>query len=860
MTSSFSLPPTYNFKQIENEIRGYWERVNIRKIVQEALSNKPPVGYVEGPPTMNGEPHIGHIRGRVIKDIWYRFSTQRGLNVIFRAGWDTQGLPVELQVDNELGLKGSKVENLKVIGVEKLVEACKNLVMKYNKRWVECDKLLGMSFDYEKAYWTYKDEYIEREWKYLEKAWERGLLGEGYRVVAYCPSCQTSLSHAEVSQGYEIVEDPSLYFKMKMKDEDAYIVLWTTMPFTVVTDELVGVNPNAKYAYVLVNNELWIIALERVEFVMKELGINEYKVIKVVIGSELEGKKYLHPLIPYIPGLAKLTERNDVHIIVAEEFVDVTTGTGLVHISPANGEEDFQVASVRKIPIFCPIDDRVYFTKDAGIFEGMFVRDADEKVVELLKKEGALLKIDKIKHEYPTCWRSHHKLVWLARREYFYWVDKLGDLALKAAEKVEYFYEPPKKRFIEIIREKVPWCISRERIWGTPLPIWVCTNCGEKIPAFSRKEILEKAIDLPDGPNFELHRPWIDRVLLKCPKCGGKAKREPFVLDTWHNSGAAPYSSFTDEEYEKLVPVEFLTEGIDQTRGWAYTLLINNVIMKGEAEAPFKAFLFQGHVLDEKGDKMSKSLGNIIDGYEILSTQSVDTLRFYLIWKASPIDSLSFSVREMNARPYQVLNTLYHMHIYFQQNSSYDGYDYTKHTLQWALNEGLLKDQERWLLSKLQSLIFNVTEGFNRCKFHEAARALEEFIIETLSQTYVPLTRSEIWDDDPKTLNRRLAIYATLAYVLKTLDILIHPIAPYTSEYLYTHCFNEKILLLTKWPEVELKFIDKKLELEFKMLEELISLANAARMKVKLKRRWPLKRAIFLIDKDKVENMIRFLN
>ncbi|MCX8191218.1 MAG: class I tRNA ligase family protein, partial [Nitrososphaerales archaeon] len=301
-------------------------------------------------------------------------------------------------------------------------------------------------------------------------------------------------------------------------------------------------------------------------------------------------------------------------------------------------------------------------------------------------------------------------------------------------------------------------------------------------------------------------------------------------------------------------------EGIDQTRGWAYTLLINNVIMTGKAEAPFKAFLFQGHVLDEKGDKMSKSLGNIIDGYKILSTQSVDTLRFYLIWKASPIDSLSFSVKEMNARPYQVLNTLYHMHLYFQQNSSYDGYDHTKYDLRWALERGLLKDQERWLLSKLQSLILNVTEGYSRCRFHEAARALEEFIIEVLSQTYVPLTRSEIWDDDPKTLDRRLAIYATLAHTLKTLDVLIHPIAPYTSEYLYNRCFEKKILILARWPEVESEFIDKELESEFEMLKEMISLANAARMEVKIKRRWPLRRAVYLLDKNRVKIMERFSN
>ncbi|MFQ6134479.1 MAG: class I tRNA ligase family protein, partial [Nitrososphaerales archaeon] len=614
------LNSNFRPKEVEDIIREFWEDIGVRRVVADRVAGKSPVGYVEGPPTMNGEPHIGHIRGRILKDLWYRFCVLKGLNVVFRAGWDTQGLPVELQAEKELGLTGSKAENLKVVGEEKIVEACKQLIEKYNASWREADRLLGMSMDYENAYWTYKDEYIEREWKYLEQAWKKGLLGEGFRVVPYCPSCQCSLSHAEVGQGYETVSDPSLYFKVKVAGEERYLVLWTTMPFTVVTDEMIGVKPDEEYVEAAVGSERWIVAAGRLEHLMEELGIDDYKVGSRVQGSKLEGLRYEYPLAKYVPAQAELDRNERVHSVVAEEFVDVTTGSGLVHLSPANGEEDFEIAKRRGVPIYNPIDDQAEFTSEAGVFKGLFVRDADEKVAELLEKEGRLIKLGKITHEYPTCWRSHHKLVWTARREYFYWVEKLGDLAVEAAQKVEYFFEPPMNRFIEIIKEKVPWCVSRERVWGAPLPIWACSECGEKMGLFSRREIVKNAVELPDGPSFELHKPWIDRVKLKCSKCGGVAVREPYVLDTWHNSGAAPYASFVDDEYVKLVPVEFLTEGIDQTRGWAYTLLVEHVIMTGKPEAPYKAFLFQGHILDEKGNKMSKSLGNMIEGIDALKT------------------------------------------------------------------------------------------------------------------------------------------------------------------------------------------------------------------------------------------------
>ena len=841
----------FNLKDIEQTTRDYLSKLDLQELINESSNKQEKITFIEGPPTLNGEPHAGHLRGRVFKDLWYRFNTLDGKNVVFNAGWDTQGLPVELQAEKELGIKNGKSGITTPQQIESLVAECKKIVLKFHKKWVDADEKLGMSFNQENAYWTYTDEYIEREWQLLKHADENGILTEGYRVVAYCPSCQTSLSHSEVNQGYDMVQDPSLYYKVKLQDEDVYLIVWTTMPFTLVTDAMVGFNPNEEYVYVLVSNETWIVGKIRLEEFMKEAKIEDYQILKTVTGSEFEGKKYTHPLLDNISGLEKISKQENYHVTIAEQFVDVNTGTGIVHLSPANGEDDYNIAMKRKVEIFSPINDEVKFTEDAGIYAGMFVRDADEKIVQDMKEKNALVRIGKIKHKYPLCWRSQHKLVWLARREYFYMLDRLDDKAIHAAEKVEYFFEQPKNRFLEIIKEKHPWCISRERFWGCPLPIWKCTECENIEKLFSRKEIVEASEDLPDGSDFELHRPWIDRISIKCKKCGAKMQREEFVLDTWHNSGAAPFASLSDDEYTKNIPAPFFTEGIDQTRGWAYTLLIENVILNNREVSPYNSFLFQGHVLDEKGNKMSKSTGNVIGASDLLSKYPVDLVRFYFMWKSSPIETLNFSTKELMSRPYQILSTLFHIHLYFKQNSDYDKFDINKTTVDWAKNKGLLGHTDIWLLSKLQKMVETCTRLNKNCRFHESAKAIEDFLINSLSQIYVPITKPELWNDDETKKDRRLAIYAILADALKKLDILIHPFSPFTSEYMYLAIFStKKSILLDAWPKPDKSLVNEKIEQAFDLMNEIVSICAAARMKAKLKRRWPLNQAIICIEKD----------
>ena len=848
----------FDMKHMEEQVQSCLNKVDLQNLIQNTKLEK--VRFIEGPPTLNGTPHAGHMRGRIIKDMFYRTATLQGKHVIFNAGYDTQGLPIELQAEKELNVTGGKAEAVREFGAERIIEECRKVVKKYESSWRNLDYSLGVSFDHDNAYYTYDDSFIEREWQILKHAHESGILEESYTVIAYCPSCQTSLSHAEVKQGYEEVKDPSLYYKVKLTD-DTYLVVWTTMPFTLVTDAMVGVHPDEKYVKISVDDEIWIVGKVRLEALMKEIN-KEYEIKGEILGSNLDGKKYTHPLLEHVPMLNEYAKGDNFHVVVAEKFVDVNTGSGLVHLSPANGEEDIKIAKKRNVKIFNPINDEAKFNINGGKYRNMYVRDADRIIVDDLRDCNALVKIGKIKHKYPLCWRSKHPLVWLARRGYFYNLGKLNNMAVSAASKVEYFFEQPKNRFMELIKEKHPWCISRERLWGCPLPVWKCTDCNKENWLFTRQEIIGAAIDLPDGENFDLHRPYVDNIKIKCRYCNGISIREEFVLDTWHNSGSAPYSSLTDQEYDQNIPVEFLSEGIDQTRGWAYTMLIENIILKNKAVSPYMAFLFQGHVLDKDGNKMSKSKGNVLEGSDLLNEYPADLLRLYFMYKCSPIEPLKFDSKEMTSRPYQILSTLHNLHLYFWQNGKFDKYD-ESFTLNWANTNNHLTQPDLYLLSKLQSLISTVTDKNASCKFHEATHALDEYIINTLSQTYVPIIRNELWDEDDGKKDRRMAIYAVLSHVLKTLDMLLHPVCPFITEYFYQTMFKSKeSILLENYPTIDENFKDTSLEEAFDAVKNVTSISNAARMKANLKRRWPLNEALICVpvgEKEKLEKLSELL-
>ncbi len=853
--SNQSLPTNYAPLELEKQIREYWTKNCIREKL-EALKDSPNIkgnlGYVEGPPTLNGIPHIGHARGRIMKDIRYRWKTMEGYYMPFWAGWDCQGLPVELEVEKLLGVR-NKREMLERVGMERFIAECKKAIMRYHEMWLTADSLLGIAINQEKAYWTYKDEYIEREWQILKRAWEQDLLEEGHYVVAYCPGCQTSLSSAEVGYegSYKEVEDPSFYFKFKVTGtENLYFLVWTTMPFTVVTDTMLAVQPNAEYVKVQVGGEVWIMVKQRVEPVMQELEIEKYHVLEAVTGQSLEGTAYDYPLKDVIPQQAENETKHPlVHKVIGEDFVDVDTATGVVHLSPGNGEDDFWAANRRGVPIYAPYDDDVKFTKDAGMFAGLFARDADMKVVEEMRNRNAVVALKKTKHEYPTCWRSHHKIVWLARKEYFLRTDKINQKVLEAFQTVNYYYDEPKNRFLGFLREGKPWCISRERIWGTPLPMWTCQSCGNKHLVGSKKELIELAQEpIPD--NFELHKPWVDRVTLKCGKCGGVMKREDFVLDTWHNSGASPYARFTDEEMEKFVPTDFLTEGIDQTRGWANSLLLENVIRTGKAEAPYKAFLFQGLTQDAKGRKMSKSLGNTVETIKLLEKTSADLCRYYMMRKCSPIDFMNFDMQELTRRSYQVLSTLYHLSRFFLQNAEFDEFNPATYSMDWAMNNGKLQPADKWMLSKMQDKIQEMTLHLEKCEFNQAVALLDDFVIEILSRLYVPMIRKELWTDDPETLERRQTIYSLLHHTLKTVTLLFNPVTPYLSEALYQKVFRQlepnlpESVNFEQWPTVNENLRNPTLEEEFDTMLKAVSISYAARQQGKLKRRWPLSKII----------------
>jgi isoleucyl-tRNA synthetase len=830
------LAGRYDPLSVEEEIARWWSENRILEKVFRRNEGGPVFAFLEGPPTVNGYMHVGHARGRIYKDIVLRFHEMNGLYVWRRGGWDCLGLPTELETEKRLGIRSKK--DIERIGMERFVEEANKLVDYYIDHWRKASERLAVWLDYDNAYQTRHESYMEHVWWLIEQAHKRGDLVESYRVVPFCPRCETPLSSHEVAQGYEEVEDPSIYVKFRLQgSSNQYIVIWTTTPWTLVANEAVAVNPYEEYVRVKVGDEYWILASKLVALVLGALDVMNYEVVERFKGSALVGLRYEHPLIEEVP--AHRGHEPPAHTVIEAEFVTMEEGTGCVHIAPAHGPEDFEVGMRIGLPIFNPVASNGYFTEDSGIFAGGYFRDVAERVMEILREKGLLVKRDVVKHNYPHCWRCGSPLIYLSSRQWFLSVKRIKELMIEGNKRVN--WKPRwagESRFGDWLANAEDWCISRTKIWGTPLPVWRCERCGE-IKVVSSKRQLEEAEVKPD--EVRLFRPWVDRVMFRCGKCGGLMKREPFVMDTWLDSGMAHTASIDGlrnrDLFRKLFPYDFITEAIDQTRGWFYTLLFTSTLLYGQP--PYKTVLNQGHVLDAEGRKMSKSRGNVIWAMDIMSKYGADPLRFYLVSKSAPWENMNFVEDELK-QVIQDLNILWNVFSFALTYFELDKYDPERVGVESV--KRYLRMEDRWILSKVNSLCRQVTSHLKSLDIHSAARALKDFILEDLSRLYVRSVRRRVWIEEESW--DKIAVYATLYYVLKKLILMLAPITPYLAEKLYQQLRlrdDPESVHLCDWPKPDEEMIDEEIEDCMEVARITISEAVALRQKHGRKLRWPVK-------------------
>ena len=849
----------YKPKEIEEYIRRYWSENNIISKCFELRRGRRRFRFLEGPPTTNGFMHVGHARGRTLKDVIIKFKLMQGYDVWHQAGWDTQGLPVELEAEKVLGLRSKK--DIEKVGYERFVQECNRLVDFYLNHWRRASELLGLWLDYDNAYETRKNEYIEFVWWTLKQAYDKGWLVEDLKVIAFCPRCETPLSDQEVALGYTTVEDPSIYVKIPLKSlERTYIVIWTTTPWTLPANEAVCVNPDEHYVEIEVLGEKWILAEKALDRVTKEIGLSNYKVVNRVLGSSLEGLEYVHPLMDEVP---EHNNHHNAHFIVCDRSVSVEEGTGCVHIAPAHGPEDFEIGRRYSLPIFCPVEVNGTYTDKAGKYKGLYVKEADKLIIEDLKRKGLLVYEGSILHEYPHCWRCETPLIYRADKQWFLRIEPIKELILDENRKVKWVPSwAGEARFHNWIVNARDWCISRLRIWGSPLNIWTCSKCNHRVCVGSIKELKEMSIK-PIG-EVELHRPWIDSVILRCPLCGGEMKREPHVLDCWLDSGVAHAASIgflKDKElFEELFPYDFITEAVDQTRGWFFSLMFTSVMLFGRA--PYKSVLCQGHVLDKLGRKMSKSKGNVVWALDVMESEGVDPLRLYLVTKSAPWESLNFDIDELrNVK--KVLNTILNVFKFAYTYMQLDKFMASKYPLNSLIDKLSVEDQ--WILSRTQTVIEDVTSNLEAFNVHEAAKAIINFLIEDISHGYIRFIRRRVWLEEENL--EKIITYSVLYYVLDVAVRLLAPFIPHFAEWLYLNfikVFGDKkelSVFMLEWPSVNKEWQKLDLEEGAKHLMETLTLVASARQRAKLKGRWPVARIIVVSHRDDVlEGLKRFIN
>ncbi len=860
LSVSPSIKGRYNPLNVEEWVIEFWNKNNIYMKVKEKASdpNKPLFAFLEGPPTANGFMHVGHARGRTFKDIMLRYKRMKGFRVWDQAGWDTQGLPVEIEVERNLGFKTKK--DIEKYGVNKFIMECQKLVDYYIDHWRKASERLGLWLDYDHAYETRDPRYLDSAWTFLKTMWDKGLLYEDLRVIPICPRCETALSSHEVALGSMVVKDPSLYFKLKLIDEEnTYMVAWTTTPWTIIANEALAVHPDEYYVKVKVGNEYWIIAEKRLESVFKEINIASYEVVARYRGRDLLGKKYIHPLLDEVPAHKEHNGKYE-HAVIVADWVSMEEGTGIVHMAPAHGPEDFEEARKYNIRVFNPLAKNGYFTELAGKYAGLWFKDASKQVVKDLHAKGLVAHFGWYEHEYPHCWRCDTPLIYYADRQWFIRVEPIKKAMIEENKKVAWYPEWARKRFGDWLENARDWCISRERYWGTPLPIWTCSKCKYRMAFGSLEEVKKHALN-PEVV-IDHHRPWIDKVIIKCPKCGGLMQREPYVVDVWMDSGVAHTASLHqygwDNKFKELFPYTWITEAVDQTRGWFYTLMFTSVAWHGST--PYKAVLNQGHVLDKYGKKMSKSRGNVIWALEFMEKHGADLLRLYLTVKAAPWDNMNFDPDEivLIKRQLDILwNSVNFALTYMQLDK------WTPERIEEDLRH--LEPVDKWIITELDKTIRKVEESLELNNLHIALRTILDFIVEKLSHRYITLIRPRVWIEveDPS----KRAVYATLFIVISSILKVLAPFAPFIAEYIY-QAFTRKLLRekakesihLEDWPTVPRELVD---EDTWRRVTNVLKVSEAiltVRSSMGIKRRWPLKKLVLIVNKGEEEAYRRCIN
>ena len=834
-----SISPNLNFVEEEKKVEKFWEDEKIfEKSIDSKAKGKPYVFY-DGPPTANGKPHIGHVLTRVIKDMIPRYRTMKGYMVPRKAGWDTHGLPVELEVEKLLGLDGK--EQIEQYGLEPFIERCKESVWKYKGMWEDFSKTVGFWADMENPYVTYDNNFIESEWWALKKIYEKGLLYKGFKIVPYCPRCGTPLSSHEVAQGYKSVKERSAVVRFKVVGEDAYFLAWTTTPWTLPSNVALCVNPDETYCKVkAADGYTYYIAKALLDKVLGKLATEDtpaYEIIEEYKGSELEYKEY-EPLFDCVKPVCKKQNKKG-HYITCDTYVTMTDGTGIVHIAPAFGEDDAKVGRRYDLPFVQFVDGKGNLTEETP-YAGIFVKKADPMVLKDLDEKGLLFDAPKFEHDYPYCWRCDTPLIYYARESWFIKMTDVRDDLIRNNDTINWIPESiGKGRFGDWLKNVQDWGISRNRYWGTPLNIWQC-ECGHMHSVGSIEELKEMSDNCPD--NIELHRPYIDAVTIKCPHCGKQMHRVPEVIDCWFDSGSMPFAQhhypFENKElFESQFPADFISEAVDQTRGWFYSLLAISTLIFNKA--PYKNVIVLGHVQDENGQKMSKSKGNAVDPFEALEKFGADAIRWYFYTNSAPWLPNRFHDKAVTEGQRKFMGTLWNTYAFYVLYANIDEFDPTK----YSLKDCNLTVMDKWLLSKLNSMVQSVDDNLADYRIPEAARALQEFV-DDMSNWYVRRGRERYWVQGlPED---KIAAYMTLYTALVTTAKAAAPMIPFMTESIYQNLVKSvdktapESIHLCDFPTVDSSAIDKSLEENMDKVLEIVVLGRAARNGSSLKNRQPL--------------------